>query len=114
MFASSWLILLFPLLGFIGLSLYGNRISKNPAGLVGCGTVGASFFMTLVTLSNLLFLPTEERVGQVQTLYNWISAGSFKLDLAILIDPLSVFMFLVVTGVGFVIHVYSIGLMQLP
>lgn len=112
MFASSWLILLFPLFGFIGLSWYGNRISKKLAGLVGCGTVGASFFMTLVTLSNLLFLPPEERVGQLQTLYQWMSAGSFKLDLAILIDPLSVFMFLVVTGVGFVIHVYSVGYMH--
>ena len=112
MFASSWLILLIPLLGFIGLSWYGNRISKKMVGLVGCGTVGASFFMTLVTLSNLLFLPPEERVGQVQTLYQWMSAGSFKLDLAILIDPLSVFMFLIVTGVGFVIHVYSVGYMQ--
>ena len=81
-------------------------------GLVGCGTVGASFFMTLVTLSNLLFLPPEERVGQVQTLYQWVSAGSFKLDLAILVDPLSVFMFLIVTGVGFVIHVYSVGYMH--
>ena len=112
MFASSWLILLFPLLGFIGLSWYGNRISRNSVGLVGCGTVGASFFMTLVTLSNLLFLPPEERVGQVQTLYQWVSAGSFKLDLAILVDPLSVFMFLIVTGVGFVIHVYSVGYMH--
>jgi len=112
LFASSWLILLFPLLGFIGLSWYGNRISRNLVGLVGCGTVGASFFMTLVTLSNLLFLPPEERVGQVQTLYQWVSAGSFKLDLAILVDPLSVFMFLIVTGVGFVIHVYSVGYMH--
>ena len=112
MFASSWLILLFPLLGFISLSWYGNRISKKLAGLVGCGTVGASFFMTLVTLSKLLFLPPEERVGQVQTLYQWMSAGSFNLDLAILIDPLSVFMFLIVTGVGFVIHIYSVGYMQ--
>jgi len=103
---------LFPLLGFIGLSWYGNRLSKNAVGVVGCATVGASFFMTLVTLSNLLFLPPEERVGQVQTLYQWVSAGSFKLDLAILIDPLSVFMFLVVTGVGFVIHIYSIGYMH--
>jgi NADH-quinone oxidoreductase subunit L len=111
LFASSWLILLFPLLGFISLSWYGNRISKKLAGLVGCGTVGASFFMTLVTLSNLLFVPPEERVGQVQTLYQWMSAGSFKLDLAILVDPLSVFMFLVVTGVGLVIHVYSVGYM---
>ena len=112
MFASSWLILLFPLLGFIGLSWYGNRISRNLVGLVGCGTVGASFFMTLVTLSNLLFLLPEERVGQIETLYQWVSAGSFKLDVAILVDPLSVFMFLVVTGVGFVIHVYSVGYMH--
>ena len=112
MFASSWLILLFPLLGFIGLSWYGNRISRNLVGLVGCGTIGASFFMTLVTLSNLLFLPPEERAGHVQTLYQWVSAGSFKLDLAILVDPLSVFMFLIVTGVGFVIHVYSVGYMH--
>ena len=112
MFASSWLILLFPLLGFIGLSWYGNRISRNLVGLVGCGTVGASFFMSLVTLSNLLFLPDEDRVGHVQVLYQWISAGSFKLNLAILVDPLSVFMFLIVTGVGFVIHVYSLGYMH--
>ncbi|MBC8286351.1 MAG: NADH-quinone oxidoreductase subunit L [Nitrospinae bacterium] len=112
MFASSWLILLFPLLGFIGLSWYGNRISKNLAGLVGCGTVAASFFMTLVTLSNLLFLPPEERVGQVQVLYQWVSAGTFKLNMAILVDPLSVFMFLIVTGVGLVIHIYSMGYMH--
>jgi len=112
LFASSWLILLFPLLGFIGLSWYGNRISRNLVGLVGCGTVGASFFMTLVTLSTLLFLPPEEQVGQIETLYQWVSAGSFKLDVAILVDPLSVFMFLIVTGVGFVIHVYSVGYMH--
>ena len=112
MFASSWLILLFPLLGFIGLSWYGNRIPRKLAGVVGCGTVAASFFMTLVTLSNLLFLSPEERVGQVQVLYQWVSAGSFKLNMAILVDPLSVFMFLVVTGVGLVIHVYSMGYMH--
>ena len=45
-------------------------------------------------------------------LYQWISSGNFKLDLAILVDPLSVFMFLIVTGVGFVIHIYSIGYMH--
>ena len=112
MFSSSWLILLFPLSGFIVLSWFGGRISKNGVGLIGCGTVGASFFASVVALSNLLFLPAEERVGQVQVLYQWISAASFKLNLAILVDPLSVFMFLIVTGVGFVIHVYSIGYMH--
>ena len=81
-------------------------------GSIGCGVVGASFLTSLVALSNLLFLPAEERVGKVQVLYQWISSGNFKLDLAILVDPLSVFMFLIVTGVGFVIHIYSIGYMH--
>ena len=112
MFASSWFILLFPLAGFIFLSWYGNRISKILIGAIGCGVVGASFLTSLVALSNLLFLPAEERVGKVQVLYQWISSADFKLDLAILVDPLSVFMFLIVTGVGFVIHIYSIGYMH--
>ena len=112
MFASSWFILLFPLAGFIFLSWYGNRISKILVGAIGCGAVGASFLTSLVALSNLLFLPAEERVGKVQVLYQWISSADFKLDLAILVDPLSIFMFLIVTGVGFVIHIYSIGYMH--
>ena len=112
MFASSWFILLFPLAGFIFLSWYGSRISKAMVGSIGCGVGGASFITSLVALSNLLFLPAEERVGKVQVLYQWVSSGNFKLDLAILVDPLSVFMFLIVTGVGFVIHIYSIGYMH--
>ena len=112
MFASSWLILLFPLVGFIFLSWYGNQISKILVGSIGCGVVGASFLSSLVALSNLLFLPAEERVGKVLVLYQWISSANFKLDLSILVDPLSVFMFLIVTGVGFVIHIYSIGYMH--
>ena len=112
MFASSWLILLFPLVGFIFLSWYGNQISKILVGSIGCGVVGASFLSSLVALSNLLFLPAEERVGKVLVLYQWISSANLKLDLSILVDPLSVFMFLIVTGVGFVIHIYSIGYMH--
>ena len=110
--SSSWLILLFPLAGFIFLSWYGERISKTLAGWIGCGAVGASFLTSLVALSDLLFLPAEERLGRVHVLYQWISAASFKLDFAILVDPLSVFMFLIVTGVGFVIHVYSMSYMH--
>ena len=112
MFASSWLILLFPLAGFVFLSWYGERVSKTLVGLIGCGSVGAAFLASLVALSDLLFLPAKERVGKVEVLYQWISAATFKLDLSILVDPLSVFMFLIVTGVGFVIHVYSIGYMH--
>ena len=110
--SSSWIILLFPLAGFIFLSWYGERISKTLAGWIGCGAVGASFLISLVALSDLLFLPSEERLGRVHVLYQWISAASFKLDFAILVDPLSIFMFLIVTGVGFVIHVYSMSYMH--
>ena len=110
--SSSWLILLFPLAGFIFLSWFGERISKTLAGWIGCSVVGASFLTSLVALSDLLFLPAEERVGRVHVLYQWITAASFKLDFAILVDPLSVFMFLIVTGVGFVIHIYSVSYMH--
>ncbi len=99
-------------MGFAGLSWYGDRIPKKLVGPVGCATVAGSFFFTLVALVHLLAMEPGERVGNVQTLYHWIHSGSFKLDLAILIDPLSVFMLLVITGVGLLIHVYSIGYME--
>lgn len=108
----TWLILILPLLGFAGLSWFGDRIPKKLVGPVGCATVGGSFFFTLIALIHLLSMEPGERVGNVQTLYHWIQSGNFTLDLAILIDPLSVFMLLVITGVGFLIHVYSIGYME--
>ncbi|MFQ5449749.1 MAG: NADH-quinone oxidoreductase subunit L [Nitrospinaceae bacterium] len=112
MFAYAWLILILPALGFVGLSWFGERIPRKRVGYAASGLVGLSFLITLITLSNLLLLEPAKRVGHVEVLYQWISSGTFKLNLSILIDPLSVFMFLIVTGVGFVIHVYSIGYME--
>jgi len=110
LFTYCWLILIAPVTGFIVLSWYGNQISRERAGLLGCGTVGVSFAVTLAALSELVL--DSENKGGVSTLYNWVTAGSFSLDLSILIDPLSIFMLLIVTGVGFVIHVYSVGYMK--
>jgi NADH-quinone oxidoreductase subunit L len=112
LFAYAWLILIFPLLGFIALSLGGDRLTDQKAGLVGCATVGASFVVTLICVLHMMALEPAERLNHVETLYTWISSGAFKLDLAILVDPLSVFMFLIVTGVGSLIHVYSISYMK--
>jgi len=110
LFTYCWLILIAPVTGFIVLSWYGNQISRERAGLIGCGTVGVSFAVTLAALSELVL--DSENKGGVSTLYNWVTAGSFSLDLSILVDPLSIFMLLIVTGVGFVIHVYSVGYMK--
>ena len=112
MFDYSWLILILPMFGFVFLSWYGNRISTKMAGAIGCATVGFAFLVTLALLVDLTFLEPEKRLGNVQVLYRWIDSGAFHLNLSILIDPLSVFMLLVVTGVGFVIHLYSIGYME--
>jgi NADH-quinone oxidoreductase subunit L len=112
LFVYAWLILFFPLIGFIGLSWYGERIPKKFAGLAACGAVGAAFAVTLVALADMSLLPAEERLKHVVTLYTWINSSNFTLDMAILVDPLSIFMLLVITGVGFLIHVYSLEYMK--
>ncbi len=99
-------------MGFLSLSCLGKRIPRSIAGYLGCATVGFAFFISLILLVHLSVLEPEERVGGAQALYTWIDSGQFHLDFAILIDPLSVFMFLIVTGVGFLIHVYSLGYME--
>ncbi len=110
MFNLGWLILLFPILGFMGLSWFGSRLPKFVVSGIGCGTIGSAFGITLVLFVALLAAGGED-VTHLQVLYHWIDADSFKLDVAILIDPLSIFMLMVITGVGFLIHVYSVGYM---
>jgi NADH-quinone oxidoreductase subunit L len=112
LFSYAWLILLLPLSGFIGISGWGNRMPHRRVGLIACAMVGGAFVFTLYALSQMMFLDAAERAGHVLTLYTWVTSETFTLNLSILIDPLSVFMFLIVTGVGFLIHVYSLSYME--
>ena len=112
MFGYGWLVLIAPLAGFISLSCFGGRIPRSIAGYLACAAVGFAFLISLVLLVHLYAVGAEHQAGGVQALYTWIDSGQFHLDFAILIDPLSVFMFLIVTGVGFLIHVYSLGYME--
>ncbi len=102
----------FPLAGFLGLSLAGKRLPRFIVGWGACATIGGAFVITLLMLAQLAAENPADRLNQIQTLYPWIVSEGFKLNLSILIDPLSVFMLLIVTGVGFLIHVYSIGYME--
>jgi NADH-quinone oxidoreductase subunit L len=112
MFDNVWLIPLFPLLGFLINGLFGKVIKEEKViGVIGSIALFASFIVSTVTLGNLLTLPAGDRVHNV-VLFTWISSGTFRADAAFLIDPLSCVMLLVVTGVGFLIHVYSIGYMH--
>lgn len=110
------LIPLLPLLGFLFLGLGFQSIPRKVTSIVGPGTILASFILSIITFIQL----TQQAGSQaslfpqstVYTLFPWISIGSLDISFSFLIDPLSVLMLLVVTGVGFLIHVYSVGYMR--
>ena len=105
-----WLIPMMPLIGFLLNGLFGSKFSKPIVNLVACGSVLASFLLSLSAVIQLIGLPAESRSFEL-LLYSWIPSGSFSADVGFLLDPLSSIMILVVSGVGFLIHVYSIGYM---
>jgi len=106
-----YLIPLFPLLGFVLNGILGKHLKDSFVSCVGCTTVGLSFLTACLIFKDLISRPIEDRV-LVDTLWSWMAVGSFKVNLAFMIDPLSMVMILVVTGVGFLIHIYSIGYMH--
>src|SRR4030095_10677081 len=116
-----WLIPLFPAIGFVINGLIGKRLSKTAVAVIACGVVLISFLLSAGAVFQLLQLEPEQRSHTVK-LYEWINAGPahtaegplarFSVDWAFLLDPLSSIMILVVTGIGFLIHVYSIGYMH--
>ena len=83
----------------------GQRYSPHMAGRIAFGSVGLSFLCALGVLVSVLGNPEPREV----VAYSWIFGGNLSINLAFLIDPLTTVMLLVVTGVGFLIHDYSIG-----
>jgi NADH-quinone oxidoreductase subunit L len=114
-----FMILLLPLAGFTVLALFGDWIKKdkedNGAGLLACATVLASFGLSVWSVVRLYGLeagaPGGLRFSQPYLGFEWIEAGGFRVPLSLLLDPLSAVMILVVTGVGSLIHIYSLGYM---
>jgi NADH-quinone oxidoreductase subunit L len=106
-----WLVPALPLAGFLLNGLMGRRLGKGAVSFIGPGVVGGSFAVALALFLDLTQLAPEARsIGQ--TLYSWMSAGDFEASVGFLVDPLSATLMLVVTGVGFLIHVYSVGYMH--
>ena len=107
-----WLIPALPLAGFLapGRLRPAARRAGRPAGSPRWPW-SAAFAATVVVFVGLLDRPEEER-SFIQTLFAWMPAGGFQVDVAFLVDPLSITMVLFVTGVGALIHLYSIGYMH--
>jgi NADH-quinone oxidoreductase subunit L len=106
-----WLIPLLPLAGSAINGLLGKRFPKSAISLIGCGTAGLSFILALASLFSLLNLAPDQR-QLLKVYFTWIASGDFVAKAEFLLDPLSAVMILVVTGVGFIIHIYSIGYMH--
>jgi len=105
-----FLVPLFPFLGFLIIGLFLGRLSRPVVNLLACASVGLSFIVSLLLFFDLKALPVDGRLIE-QVLFTWIPSGSLHVNFGLMLDPLSAVMILVVTGVGFIIHVYSIGYM---
>jgi len=106
-----WLIPAFPLAGFVLLMLMGPKLGEPRAGWLATLAMGGSFVSSVVVYIGLLGEDAHDR-QYVQTLFEWVPAGDFQVDIGFLVDPLSVTMTLFITGVGALIHLYSIGYMH--
>ena len=104
------LIPLFPLLGFLINGFFGKKISKNLSGIIASASVFASF-----AISVLIFIDLEEHkevTSHIVPLFSWINSDTLKIPFEFLVDPLSSWFLLIITGIGFLIHIYSMGYMH--
>jgi NADH-quinone oxidoreductase subunit L len=108
---AAYLVPLAPLAGFAFLVAFGARLRGAVAGWVGTAAAAASFLAAVVTFVGLVGEDSHAR-SFTQTLFTWVPVGDLQVDAALLVDPLSVTMALFVTGVGTLIHLYSIGYMH--
>lgn len=104
-----WLVPLLPLLGFLIIGLFPKHLSKALVGIIGSGVILGAFIIVIFSLSNFLL---SEGQPQIYKGFEWIVTGPLKIEFSFLIDRLSLLMMTIITGVGFLIHLYSIGYMR--
>jgi len=111
MFDYVWLIPLFPAIGFLINGFFGKRYDKKIVGWVACSALGLSFLTSILIFFELIGRPPTQRVFE-KVIFDWVVSGSFQTVIGYQIDPLSILMALVVSGVSFFIHIYSVGYMH--
>ncbi|MEI8135968.1 MAG: NADH-quinone oxidoreductase subunit L [Bacteroidota bacterium] len=103
------LVPLFPLIGFLINGFFGKKISKSLSGIIASVSILASFILSVLIFVELNGL-TEK--SHIVNLFSWINSGTLQIPFEFLVDPLSSLFLLIITGIGFLIHVYSIGYMS--
>lgn len=107
-----YLTILLPLAGFLINGILGPKIKNEKViGIIGSGTIGLSFLISAGAFIETLKLPVEQR-QHIVSLFTWMKTGGLDVGFSYQVDQLSLVMALIVTGVGFIIHIYSIGYMH--
>jgi NADH-quinone oxidoreductase subunit L len=106
-----WIIPLLPLLGAAANGIFGARWPKNVVSAVALSSTTLAFLAALEAVREFLSLAPGD-IPWIKSYFTWISAGGFRADFALQVDQLTVIMLLVVTGVGWLIHIYSTGYMH--
>src|SRR5438552_2786086 len=106
-----WLIPVLPLIGAAINGVLGKRLPKSVISSIAIGTVSVSFLISLREFAAMLRMP-EAQLPILKDYFTWIQAGRFQAQFGFMLDHLSGLMILIVTGVGFLIHVYSAGYMS--
>lgn len=106
-----WLIPAFPFASAVILALFGSRLSRRIAAWLGTASIGLSAFVAI--LSAAQFLSSRPAGGAwVQHLWSWMNVGDFRPEIGFYFDPVTLVMALVISFVGFLIHLYSVGYMR--
>ncbi|HXB38967.1 MAG TPA: NADH-quinone oxidoreductase subunit L [Bacteroidia bacterium] len=103
------LIPLFPLIGFLINGFFGKKLSKSISGAIACISVLASFIVSVLVFMELHHAADKSQVVEI---FSWINSDSLKIPFSFLVDPLSTWFLLIITGIGFLIHIYSMGYMH--
>jgi len=106
-----WLVPLFPLVGFLTILVGGRKLGEPKAGYLATAMVLASFVVAVAIFFDLLSRTEADR-SEVVNIFSWVPVGDLQIDMAFLVDPLSSTMLLFVTGIGSLIHLYSVGYMH--
>ena len=111
MITAAWICLFLPLAGALAITLLGTALQRRGAALLATASVAGAFVAAVVSFLEMLSRDVADR-AETSTAWSWLTAGDLKFDLSILVDPLAVFMMLIVAGVGALIIAYSIGYMD--
>jgi len=108
-----WIVLL-PLLGAVLNGVLGRRLSKRATSIIGCSSVGIAFVLTILTWLSLRARIDAglEPAALELTVWNWMDSDLIRVNFALMFDQLSAVMTLIITGVGLMIHIFSIGYMH--